>query len=185
LKFKEIEHKFLVDDSFDLISFKKNINKNILVKDSYRISVVDTYYLIDGIESYIYRHRYDSKSQYLTVKTFGGDNEERTEVNLALFQGEGDQRDAVDAFMGTLGISWSGTIQKDVEVFYSEDCEIVHYLANSDGREVSCVEFESRNAKTKDEAVDVLYKYEEMLGFDSNNRSRLSIFEIFFKKYIK
>ena len=45
------------------------------------LTVTDTYYVPPGQANRIYRHRIDKEIQQLTLKSRGGDNEVRTEIN--------------------------------------------------------------------------------------------------------
>ncbi len=180
--FLEIEHKFLVEDAhFPLAAFRERV---LALHPERRViqSVRDGYYILEGDEGFIYRHRYDQELQHLTVKSIGGDAEERLEVNLDLGQHRGDQRAAVEKFLSVRGLAWTGTIHKDIEVFYFPDCEIVYYTAQGGGMTVACVEFEALGADTLEEARATLRHYEEATGFGAAVRERRSLAEMLFGK---
>jgi hypothetical protein len=180
--FLEIEHKFLVDGAhFQFAAFRERV---LTLHPIRRVtqSVRDGYYILEGDEGFIYRHRYDQELQHLTVKSIGGDAEERLEVNLDLGQHRGDQRAAVEKFLSVRGIAWTGTVHKDIEVFYFPDCEIVHYTAQGGGKTVQCVEFEALGAETLEAARATLRRYEEATGFGGAVRERRSLAELLFGK---
>ena len=81
--FLEIEHKFVVDAGFD----REALFAACRALDPERekaLTVTDTYYVPPGQANRIYRHRIDKEIQQLTLKSRGGDNEVRTEINLDL-----------------------------------------------------------------------------------------------------
>ena len=179
--FKEIEHKFLVKNGagFDLATFRQQLQR-LQPHRTVVQQVRDRYYILNKDRGFIYRHRYDQELQHLTVKSIGGDAEERLEVNLHLGQHQGDQRDAVERFLAVRGIAWAGTIHKAIEVFYFPDCEIVYYAAQGGGKNVQCVEFESTQAETLEEARATLRRYECATGFGDTVRETQSLAELLF-----
>ena len=42
-----------------------------------------------------------------------------------------------------VGLASSGTIHKDVDVWYDPECEVVHYVAAAESLRITCVEFEA------------------------------------------
>ena len=178
----EIEHKFIVDDSFDLVAFKKAV---IDLKPHHQteVTVRDVYYVPSSHNPCVLRHRFDRELQQLTMKSIGsGDSEVRTEVNLDLGQRRGDQAAAVVAFLKPFGILWRGEIEKQVTAFHLPKCEVVHYKAKTTGlsesRSVSCVEFEAVDCISIAEALETINKYEKILGFAASERSKASLFEL-------
>ncbi|NBQ53617.1 MAG: hypothetical protein EBU49_08565, partial [Proteobacteria bacterium] len=119
--------------------------------------------------------------QQLTIKSTGTDNECRTEVNLNLDLRAGNQSAAIEAFLQPLTVLWSGSIEKNIFVFYFDDCEVVHYSARSgDGKTVHCVEFEATKKASREEALATIDHFERSFGFHAERRSNLSLFELLF-----
>lgn len=194
LKFQEIEHKYLVDEAFDLGAFEATAQRLKPVK-SHRVKVRDTYYVVAGLPGHILRHRIDSELQQLSVKSLAADNECRTEVNLDLGHHRGDQSAAVQAFIQPMDLLWSGSIEKNINVFYFSGCEVVHYTAVAKAgldtglkarRTVHCVEFEAIMEPgqlpevTREGALAAISVYEKAFGFQPDSRCRQSLFELLF-----
>jgi len=175
--FKEIEHKFIVDDKFDRKQFLHQL-KSLAPLRFEKISVRDTYYVLAADRRHVFRHRYDSEIQQLTIKSVELDAAVRTEINLPIDQSKGDQRATVAAFMKALGCAWSGEIRKDVEVAYFADCEVVFYRAVGSAKTVHCIEFEAVNPPSVEEGLQILSKYESLLGFAGRQRESKSLFEL-------
>jgi len=181
MHFKEIEHKFVVDDGFDVAAFDRRLEAcGPLRRNS--LSVRDRYFLTgDGrARGYVIRHRFDTELHQLTIKTMADDPEVRDEISIDLGHHAGPQDAQVDAFVGHLGIVWSGVIKKDLTVWYFPDCEVVHYVASGSGRVVTCVEFEATRKVSVAASVEILERYEGATGFDSAERCRQSLPEILF-----
>ena len=181
LRFKEIEHKFVVGDDFDLPKFRDLLSALGPARTS-AIRVRDRYYLTEGglAKRFVIRHRFDRELHQLTIKTLAADTEVRGEVNLDLGQHAGDQAEAVDAFLACLGVRWSGTVEKDLDVWYFPDCEVVHYRASTDAQSIRCVEFEAVRQHSLAEALAVVEKFERATGFDGLARERLSLPQLLF-----
>ncbi len=181
LRFTEIEHKFLVDEQFDLARFRDTL-ANLAPTKTASLRVRDRYYLTDGGRSgrYLIRHRFDRELHHLTLKTLEPDTEVRAEINLDLGHHAGDQQAAVEAFLNRLGILWCGTLHKDLNVWAYPDIEVVHYRAATDDRAVRCVEFEATQKPSVEEALAVVERYERATGFSGRERSRLSLPQILF-----
>jgi len=182
LRFKEIEHKFVLDDQFDLEAF----GAALAVLNPTRttsISVLDTYYLIDGRGGFVIRHRYDEELHHLTLKALAADTEVRDEINLDLGHHAGNQQAQVDAFLRQIGVIWSGSLRKELTVWYFPDIEVVHYHASSDTRAVQCVEFEATHKPSLAEALETVHRYEQATGFDRATRSSRSLPEILFPEF--
>jgi len=175
--FKEIEHKYIVGKEFNSEDFFQKIRKLVPIGTS-SINVKDTYFVLYSHPGLIFRHRFDSEIQQLTIKSIEADTAIRTEINLPIDQSRGDQKLAVQAFMEALGCDWSGQIQKQINVAYFEDCEIVFYRAVGQSTEVYCVEFEAINPSSVDAGLAILKKYEAALGFASRQRESKSLFEL-------
>ena len=176
--FLEIEHKFLVDPSFDAADF---CQRALALGPSRTIAMPtrDTYFLLALQPELIFRHRYDPDRQELTVKSrSGSDTEVRLEVNLRLDPGSGDQLDRVAAFLRPWRIAFQGTLHKDIQVFYYPDCELVYYEAYIAAERLRCVEFEAIGARDVTSASAILASYEERLGFAGRARTPASLFDL-------
>jgi hypothetical protein len=176
----EIEHKFVVEkDDFDLAAFRRaalGLSPGPLRTGESRVQ--DTYFVIARHDQLIFRHRHDAERQELTLKSRGGDTEVRLEVNMRLDQGAGNQVAQVAAFLRPFGISWQGTLIKDIQVFYYSDCEVVYYTARAGDRELRCVELEATHDGDLAAAQKTLAHYEAQLGFAAHPRAQESLFEL-------
>jgi adenylate cyclase class IV len=181
LRFTEIEHKYIVDDHFDVQRFRDVLTSLNPIRTS-SVRVRDRYFLTEGGRDrrYVIRHRFDAELHQLTLKRLEADTEVRVEVNLDLGHHAGDQRAQVDAFLEQLGVTWRGTLHKDVEVWYFPDSEIVYYQASTESRSVRCVEFESTRKDSVADALSTLQTYERVTGFEGKVRSRRSLLQILF-----
>lgn len=181
LRFAEIEHKFVVDDRFDLDRFGASLEAMHPTRTT-SLQVLDTYYLLRGSRTgrFVIRHRFDEELHHLTVKTLEADTEVRREINIDLGHHAGDQRAQVDAFLKQVGVEWRGALQKDLMVWYFPDVEVVHYTATTDARSVRCVEFEATRKPSLTEALEIVGRYEQATGFDETTRTRRSLLQIVF-----
>ena len=181
LQFTEIEHKYLLDEHFDLLRFRQAVAALGPIRTS-TIGVDDRYFLTEGgrARRFLMRHRYDAELHHLTIKSLEADTEVRVEVNLDLGHQAGQQATQVDAFMNLLGVVWSGTLHKDLEVWYFPDCEVVYYQASTPSRSVRCVEFEARRKDSLEEALATVEWFERASGFSGAARSRRSLPQILF-----
>lgn len=181
MRFKEIEHKFVVDEQFDIEAFDWVLASLAPTRQT-TIRVQDRYFLTeDGrARRYIIRHRFDAEIHQLTLKALTADPEVRDEITLDLGHHAGDQAMQVDAFVARMGVRWAGTLQKDLRVWYFPDCEVVHYVASSGTRTVQCVEFEAITKTSVAEAVAILARYERATGFDARTRSMHSLVDLLF-----
>lgn len=181
LRFKEIEHKYIVDEQFDLPRFREAVAALGPTRTG-RIRVRDRYYLTEGggARRFLVRHRFDTEIHHLTVKAIERDPEVRVEVNLDLGHHAGNQDAQVDAFMDRLGVLWSGTLHKELDVWYFPDCEVVYYQASTPSRSVRCVEFEATRKDSLVDALAILERFERATGFAGASRSRLSLPQILF-----
>lgn len=180
-RFKEIEHKFVVSDDFDVRRFRETLHAMEPAR-THAVRVRDRYYLTaGGIERrFVIRHRFDSELHHLTIKSLGGDIEVRHEVNLDLGQHAGDQAAEVDAFVAWLDVRWTGTVFKDVEVWCFPDCEVVHYVASTEARSIRCVEFEATRKESLADALATVERFERATGFLGQVRSDLSLPQLLF-----
>ena len=181
LQFKEIEHKYIVDEQFDLLRFRQAVEALGPTRTS-TIGVEDRYFLTEGgrARRFLMRHRYDAELHHLTIKSLAADTEVRLEVNLDLGHQAGQQTSQVDAFINLLGVVWSGSLRKELEVWYFPDCEVVYYQASTASRSVRCVEFEARRKDSLEEALATVERFERATGFSGAARSRLSLPQILF-----
>jgi adenylate cyclase class IV len=181
LRFKEIEHKYVVEEPFDLPRFRAAVAALGPIRTS-AIRVQDRYYLTEGGDTrrFLVRHRYDEELHHLTLKTLEADTEVRVEVNLDLGHHAGNQDAQVEAFMNRLGLTWSGTLHKELEVWHFPDCEVVYYRASTTSRSVRCVEFEATRKDSLADALATVERYERATGFAGASRSRLSLPQILF-----
>lgn len=181
LRFTEIEHKYVVDERFDLQRFRDVLGRMNPTRTTV-VRVRDRYYLTEGSRGrrFVIRHRYDADLHHLTLKTLEADTEVRAEINLDLGHHAGDQQAQVEAFLDRLGVVWSGTVHKDVEVWNFPDSEVVCYQASTGSGSVRCVEFEAKSARSMEAALATLRTYECATGFDVGQRSRLSLLQLLF-----
>ena len=181
LQFTEIEHKYIVDEQFDLLRFRQAVEAVGPIRTS-TMAVEDRYFLTESgrARRFLMRHRYDAELHHLTIKSLESDTEVRVEVNLDLGHQAGQQASQVDAFMNLLGVAWSGSLRKELEVWYFPDCEVVYYQASTPSRTVRCVEFEARRKNTLEEALATVERFERATGFLGAARSRLSLPQILF-----
>jgi len=181
MRFTEIEHKFVVDERFDLARFR-DVLEALGPSRQTSLQVRDRYFLTeDGrARRYVIRHRFDAELHQLTIKALAPDPEVRDEITLDLGHHAGDQAEQVDAFVARMGIAWSGVLRKDLDVWYFPDCEVVHYVASSGGRTVRCVEFEATRKSSVPEALAIVERYERATGFDGATRSLRSLVDLLF-----
>lgn len=176
IEFLEIEHKFVVDEGFDREALFAECRAMEPEREK-ALTVTDTYYVPPGQANRIYRHRIDKEIQQLTLKSRGGDNEVRTEINLDLGAAR-SQADAVEAWMGVIGALPGYGIVKGIRVFDFPDCEVVYYEATHKSMRVCCVEFEAKYAESEVEGLATLQRYEQRLGFDANDREKVNLFDL-------
>lgn len=174
LRFKEIEHKFVVPHTFDLAGFRSTL-ETLGPRRHETLRVRDRYFITESgrRRGYVLRHRHDRELHELTLKTVTADAEVRDEVNLKLRPA--DQDAAVEAFVAAQGVVWQGTLWKDLDVWYFEDCEVVHYVATAGDRSLCCVEFEATVKTTLEEALAIVSRYEAATGFAGAVRTPASL----------
>jgi hypothetical protein len=181
LRFKEIEHKFIVEAPFDLEAFRRQLSALGPAKVN-AISVRDRFFLTEGGRErrILFRHRFDAEVHQLTVKSIESDPEVRVEVNIDLGHHQGNQDAQVDAFVEQLGVIWRGTLHKTLEVWCLPGCEVVYYEAFTASRTVRCVEFEATHKASLAEALATVARFERATGFEGATRSRLSLPQLLF-----
>ena len=174
MKFKEIEHKFVVGEDFDLDALRASLDA---LKPTRHVTlrVRDRYFITESgrARGFVLRHRFDRELHELTLKSIGPDAEVRDEINLKLEAG--DQQARVDAFVEAQGLVWQGALWKDLEVWHFHDCEAVYYVASTDDRTIRCVEFEATHKPTREEALAVVRQYEVATGFAKTPRTPESL----------
>src|SRR5688572_29370001 len=167
LKFKEIEHKYVVGEDFDREAFRAALDALKPVRHA-TLHVRDRYFITEfgRDRGFVLRHRYDRELHELTLKSIASDAEVRDEINLKLQPG--DQQPQVDAFVAAQGLLWQGTLWKDLEVWHFHDCEAVFYVATADDgvaevqpapaptKVVRCVEFEATVKPSREEALAIV-----------------------------
>ena len=170
-----------MNDGFDLDGFNVALDALGPTRRT-RLQVRDRYFMTEDGESrrYILRHRFDPEINQLTIKALEADPEVRAEISLDLGHHAGSQDAAVDAFVARQGITWSGSLEKDLTVWYFPDCEVVHYVASTDGRTVRIVEFEATIKHSVQDALLILDRYERSTGFDASTRSMRSLVDLLF-----
>lgn len=177
MRFKEIEHKYVVGDGFNLAAFRAALDA-LAPTRHVTLRVCDRYFITEAgrARRFVIRHRFDREIHQLTLKAVARDAEVRDEINLELRAG--DQQAQVDAFLAAQGIVWQGELWKDLEVWDFDDCEVVHYTAMAGDRSVCCVEFEATHKPTLDDALAVVRRYEAATGFDGAERTPASLLEL-------
>jgi hypothetical protein len=177
LQFKEIEHKFVVSDGFDLDRFRRTLDA-LGPNRQETLRVRDRYFITEAgrAQGFILRHRHDRELHELTIKTVGMDAEVRDEVNVALRPV--DQDAPVEAFVGAQRLVWRGELWKDLDVWHFDDCEVVYYTATAGDVTVRCVEFEATRKTSLEDALAVLARFEAATGFDTAVRTPASLLEL-------
>ena len=186
MRFKEIEHKYVVSEDFDRDAFRAALEA-LKPERHATLHVSDRYFITEAgrARGFVLRHRFDQELHELTLKSVGADAEVRDEINLKLQSG--DQQAQVDAFVAAQGVLWQGSLWKDLEVWHFHDCEAVFYAATADDRgagvqgapavkkTVRCVEFEATVKPTREEALAIVYRYERATGFADATRTPESL----------
>jgi len=175
MKFFEIERKYLVPYQ-DYISRVRDQILALQPKKNYCSRPRDTYYFDRTRPGEIYRHRFDAPLQQLTVKSRGGDPTKRLEINLDL--APGDQRDRIEAFLGTLGTFLRGELVKDLEVFEFTDVEVAAYTAQWQQGQIFCLEIEAKNPIDHARALETIDAYAGKLGLSGVPPEGRSLFDI-------
>jgi predicted adenylyl cyclase CyaB len=172
----EVEHKYIISEQMDVTLMQTRL-KELCPARHFSTAVRDIYFLCSETGTKILRHRYDSKLQQLTLKSLNDDPEVRTEINLHLAT-EQDQQRSVEALVSQLRYKQVGTIQKQVEVFEFDDCEVVIYTASHGAKKVRCVEVEAKNFATIAQAKATLSEYAQRIELGAQKRSTKTLFEL-------
>ncbi len=175
-KFKEFEHKYLLNGSESVESIFESL-RSVSGGEEKSLEVTDTYFSQGTSPKFVYRHRRDIEIQQLTVKSLGIDARERTEINLHFLNDE-NQYEAVVRFMETLGEFKELSIRKSIQVIDFPDCECVYYEATNGTKSVRCFEFEALGTENIDQALGIISKYEKLAGFSPATRCYQSLFEL-------
>lgn len=177
LRFKEIEHKFVVPPTFDVEALSARVDA---LGPTRRVDlrVRDRYFITEAGRAggFILRHRHDRELHELTLKTVTRDAEVRDEINLKLRPV--DQDATVDAFVRAQRVVWQGALWKDIRVWHFPDCEVVHYRASTESHTVDCVEFEAVHQPSLEAALAVMARYESAAGFADAVRTPASLVEL-------
>lgn len=177
LRFKEIEHKFIVPSTYDVEALTSRVEA---MGPSRRVDlrVRDRYFITEAGRAwgFILRHRHDRELHELTLKSVTRDAEVRDEINLKLRPV--DQDATVDAFVRAQRPIWQGVLWKDIRVWHFPECEVVYYRASTDGRSIDCVEFEAVHQTTLDAALAVMARFEDAAGFGGEARTPASLVEL-------
>lgn len=174
---REIEHKFLVPEGFDVDALGARLVA-AGAGAAKRLTVRDTYFWRDDLPGAVFRHRIDRELHQLTVKSSGADAAVRTEVNLDL-----SGPDAADTVAAFLAAGWGPCrrfrVAKEICVWEPGGFEVVHYVATGEqGRIVRCVEFEAVGDAPPERALEALEAFEARFGFDPRDRCRASLFHL-------
>jgi hypothetical protein len=174
LRFKEIEHKFVVDGGFDRVAFRGALAALAPLRHT-TLRVRDRYFVTEAgrARGFVIRHRHDRELHELTVKSVAADAEVRDEVNVALRPVDQDAQ--VEAFVAAQGLVWQGELWKDLEVWHFADCEVVHYTATAADVVLHCVEFEAIDQASLGDALAVLARFEAATGFAGTARTQASL----------
>lgn len=180
VKFIEIEHKFCFADKRTLHNTVHAIEQ-LKPLNHYEVVVNERYFVVQGHNDFLIRHKVDNEKQSLTLKSFtpGKDTEKRLEIEIPLAQEKGDQLLAIEGFLSVFGQFDEYNLIKYLKVFNFDDAEVILYQAVSPEREVYVIEIES----TKDDerqALEHIKQFEHSLGLDEKEREKRSLFELLF-----
>jgi hypothetical protein len=138
----------------------------------------DIYMILKNGFPYIYRYRYDTLIQQLSVKSLADTFPVRQEINLNL-GGEAPQQEQILAFFKTLGLAWHDEVVKDLLVYRFPDCEVVLYTARFKALSITCIEIEAMDIRDVSEGLQVLARYQRDLDIVSySEETQLSVFQL-------
>ena len=188
-EFTEFETKYRVDGSL-IYDFKQFVKEKLPdYKESIYIESDDIYY-VKGDEFLRYRFSDDKKIKRAELtykqKTVDNHNIVRKEVNLRVDQND---KDTVAAMAEALGFEKNFKISKIVHIYVYEDATLPFYTVyDEDGKVDHFMEIEVDEALipkiTKEEAMDIIKKYESLLsplGITAQKRLKKSLFEMYRK----
>lgn len=177
--FLEIEQKFLVENHLSRTRFLEIAQQQFFTQPKC-LFVTDTYFLTSALKKHVFRHRIDAEIQEFTLKSLEHDALRRTEVNLKLeSREEGLQLNRIRAFLEPLGILWEGTIQKEIAVFSTAECEVVYYDAGYQNQTRSCLEIELLDTAQEKQFPLWVEKIKSVLGIAELKRTPKSLIELF------
>ena len=172
LRFKEIEHKYIVDERFDLQRFR-DVVATLRPARTFSIRVRDRYYPDRGRPCPAFRD-----PAPLRRRAAPADREDARaptprsasrSISISDITPATSRRRST-RFSASWASSGSGTLHKDLEVWDFPDCEVVHYQASTDRRSVRCVEFEATRKDSLDGGACDVEKYERATGFDARRQ---------------
>jgi predicted adenylyl cyclase CyaB len=190
----EVEVKYNAEE-IDRIVFK-DLAKSLSPKSFIYVESTDIYYAKS--ENDFLRHRLPAQNKggaeenrsELTFKKkiIDQNNWSRVEVNLRV-----DQNDPklVEAFCEGLGYKRNFSIQKNCDIYFWDDADIVYYtVKDEDGKYSNFCEIEASEdiGMTQEESWAVVLKYEKLLaplGITPQKRKKLSLWEIYRKGFKK
>ncbi len=148
MRFTEIEHKFVVDDGFDLAAFGRALDAlgpsrrtSLQVRDRYFLTRDGRAGATSSATASTWSCTSSRSSRWCPIRKCATRSSSTSAAGTAI------RPTQVDAFVARMGVTWSGVVQKDLDVWYFPDCEVVHYVASSGSRTVRCVEFEARHRR--------------------------------------
>jgi hypothetical protein len=183
--FKEYENKYSANE-IKLTDFKALVESFKPVK-FIETSSYDLYFTNKKHEFIRYRKSKDRPEATIKQKVTELYNIDRVEVNLPLDKDRITDQ-TVEAFVDLLGYKKNFTIFKSCWIYYFDSVDLVYYVVFDENMkeldryiEIECLEEKSL---TKEQAFDILKKYETMLeplGISSNKRLKQSLFERYSK----
>lgn len=180
VKFVEVEHKFCFNDRQ---SFKRTESAIMQLHplNDYEINVAERYFIVEGLNNFIIRHKVDEDKQSLTLKSFGigRDSETRLEIDIPLAQEKGDLLQAVEKFLAAFNPYKEYKLTKHLKVFHFDEAEVILYQANSQDKEIYALEIESTK-EYKSQALKHIKRFEQQLGLDARLREKRCLFELLF-----
>ncbi|MCW8399538.1 hypothetical protein OQJ26_12120 [Legionella sp. PATHC038] len=179
-KFVEVEHKFCFDNKQSFKKAESAILRLYPLRD-YKVDVAERYFIIDGLNNFIIRHKVDEEKQSLTLKSFtpGKDSQTRLEVEISLAQEQGDQLQTVEKFLTVFNSYKEYKLMKHLQVFLFPEAEVVLYQAITQDRELYALEIESVK-ESKYQALKHIKQFELQLGLDVRKREKRCLFELLF-----
>jgi len=178
MDFKEIEYKYWANDlSKEDLVYK--INSACLSsgidhpEEIYVVSCDDYYTRGNGSKKDFVRFRKNSGRYELTIKVKEKSNVVRKEINLNV---SNNQDSSIVEFLTLAGYNKDFQIYKEAWIWGFDDCDVSYYTL-SDGRSV--IEIEALNYKAIDDGLDIINKWETLLGLDPSNKESRSLYEIF------
>lgn len=185
MHFKEIETKYDANN-INIEEFQK-IVKTLPIRKHLLVSSFDDYFTNKKGEFVRYRQHTDHGELTIKKKMEGAkNNNERVEVNLPT---EGDNLEAVTAFLNLQDYSYNFGIYKTCDIYWTDKVDLVYYVVYDKNfkeirRFIEIEADESLEWESEDEAWSEILKYEKLLeplGITPQHRLRKSLFELFVK----